>query len=444
MSETHTKKGPKIDLAIEGGHSLRGAVETHTSKNGAVALLCASLLNKGTTTLKRVPRIEEVFRHIEILESIGCEIDFTDDVIRVTPPQKIEIEKMDKEAACLTRSVIMYLGTLVHHAQNFTIPQSGGCDLGKRIVQPHFFALEPFGISVSVKNGSYHVTHTKLTPAEIVLYESGDTVTENALIAAALIPGTTTIKYATANYMVQELCFFLEKCGIKIEGVGTTTLTITGISDINTDIEYTLSEDPTDAMFFIAAAIVTKSEITITRVPIEFLELELLKLEKMGFRYTKSEPYLSYNKRTKLVDITTKPSVLVALPEKIHPLPYPGLNIDNLPFFVIITTQAKGETFIHDWVYDGRAVHYAELEQLGAKIHLADQHRVFIVGPTTFKPAHLTCPHALRPAAILLIAMLGAKGSSELKDIYIIKRGYHNIAERLQALGASVSVSKTE
>ncbi len=224
-----------------------------------------------------------------------------------------------------------------------------------------------------------------------------------------------------------------------IEGVGTTTLTVTGVKDINTDVSYTLSEDPTDSMFFIAAAILTNSSITILRCPIEFLELELLKLEKMGLQYTKSQVYLSENGFTKLVDIKMKPSKLTALHEKIHPSVYPGLNIDNLPFFAVIATQAEGQTLIHDWVYEKRALYFTELDKLGAETVLADPHRIYITGPSKLRANELVCPPALRPATILLIAMLGAKGKSILRNIYSINRGYENLVERLTSLGAEVS-----
>lgn len=304
---------------------------------------------------------------------------------------------------------------------------------------PHFYALEHFGVDIKTTDKNYEITKVAKTPSEIILYESGDTVTENALFAAAKTPSTTIIKYASANYMVQEICVFLELLGVKIEGVGTTTLKVTGVEDINKNISYTLSEDPTDSMFFLAVAIVTNSAITITRCPIEFLELELLKLEKMGFKYTKSKVYLSENGFTKLVDITTKPSKLVALHEKIHPSVYPGLNIDNLPFFAVIATQAEGQTLIHDWVYEKRAIYFTELEKLGADTVLADPHRIYITGPTKLKPNELICPPALRPATILLIAMLGAKGRSVLRNIYSINRGYEKLVERLSSLGAKIS-----
>jgi len=428
-----------VNIAITGGKKLSGSITTSTSKNGAVGLLCASLLNRGTTTLHRMPRIEEVHRIIEVLESIGVRVEWNDSTVKITPPKKFALKNIDVEAARRTRSIVMFIGPLMHEMNKFSLPQSGGCKLGSRTVKPHFYALEHFGVDIKTTHDAYEVTKQPATPSEIILYESGDTVTENALFAAARTPSTTTIKYATANYMVQEVCNFLRVLGVTIEGFGTTTLKVTGVADIKQDVEYTLSEDPTDSMFFIATAIVTNSSITITRCPIEFLELELLKLEKMGFQYKASKPYLSHNGVTKLVDITTKPSHLKALHEKIHPAVYPGLNIDNLPFFAVIATQAEGQTLIHDWVYEKRAIYFTELDKLGADTVLADPHRIFITGPTPLKATELICPPALRPATILLIAMLGAKGQSILRNIYSINRGYENLIARLSSLGADVS-----
>lgn len=429
-----------MSLAIEGGRKLAGVIETNTSKNGAVALLCASLLNRGRTTLRRMPRIEEVHRIIEVLQSIGVNVTWEGGDVIIVPPRRFALSSIDKTAAARTRSIIMFIGSLMHYLDSFSLPQSGGCKLGSRTVRPHFYALEHFGVGIETTDDAFEVTvkRDKRSEREIVLYESGDTVTENALLAAALTPGRTVIKYASANYMVQEVCAFLMKAGVGIEGVGTTTLTVTGLSELDVDIEYTLSEDPTDSMFFLAAAIVTNSAITITRAPIEFLELELLVLEKMGFKYEKSKPYLSANGLTKLVDLKTKPSKLVASPEKIHSRPYPGLNADNLPFFAVIATQAEGQTLIHDWMYEKRALYFTELDKLGGDTLLADPHRIYVNGRTPLKSAELVCPPALRPATILLIAMLGAHGRSVLRNIYSINRGYEKLVERLSSLGADI------
>ncbi|MFA6566417.1 MAG: UDP-N-acetylglucosamine 1-carboxyvinyltransferase, partial [Candidatus Paceibacterota bacterium] len=210
--------------------------------------------------------------------------------------------------------------------------------------------------------------------------------------------------------------------------------------EIKTPVTYYLSEDPIESMFFLSAAIVTKSSLVIKRCPLDFLELELLKLEKMGFKYKILKRYKALNGKTNLVDIKTFPSNLVALQEKIDARPYPGLNIDNLPFFAVIATQAKGTTLIHDWVYEKRAIHTKDLDKLGADTVLADPHRLYVTGPTKLRAAEVICPPALRPAAIMLIGMLAADGVSILRNIYSINRGYEDLVARLNGIGASLSI----
>ncbi|MCC2630939.1 MAG: UDP-N-acetylglucosamine 1-carboxyvinyltransferase [Candidatus Paceibacter sp.] len=429
-----------LNIQIDGGHKLNGEIVTKTSKNGAVGLLAASLLNKGKTILKNVPRIEEVNRMVEVFESIGVSIKWDGNDLHIAPPGKVDLKKLDVKAAERTRAIIMLIGPLIHTYKKFKLPQPGGCKLGSRTVKPHLFALEKVGVQIDTKEKYYDIQAPELYPNEIVMYEAGDTTTENILMAAARIQGVTTIKFASANYMVQEVCFFLEKLGVKIEGIGTTTLVIHGVKDIDMDVTYELSEDPIDAMFFLASAIVTKSSITIKRAPIDFLELELLKLEKMGFKYKRSKVYKSLNGRTNLVDIKTAPSKLIALEEKIECRPYPGLNMDNLPFFAIIASQAQGRTLLHDWPYEKRAIYTKDIDKLGANTELVDPHRLYITGVTKLKPAEIICPPALRPAAILLIGMLAADGTSTLRNIYSINRGYEDIVGRLNSLGAKISI----
>lgn len=430
-----------MNFEIEGGHKLKGSIVTKTSKNGAMGVICASLLNKGQTTIKNVPRIEEVFRMVEVLQSIGVKIVWNNNDL-IIQVEKIDLENINKTSAEKTRSIIMLIGSLIHHFQKFSLPQSGGCKLGARTINPHLFALENFGVKISSKSCSYEIGAKKLIPAEFALYESGDTVTENALMAAALIPGISKIKFASANYMIQDMCFFLEGLGVKIEGIGTSTLTIHGVREINKNIAYELGEDPIDSMFFISSAILTNSSIEIKRCPIDFLEIELLKLNKMGFKYKLSKIYKGLNGRINLVDIKTFASKLVALQDKIEAHPFPGLNIDNLPFFAVIATQAKGQTLIHDWIYEKRAIHYKELDKLGADTILADPHRFYVNGKTILRPTEIICPPALRPAAIILIGMLGAHGKSILRNVYSINRGYEEIAQRLNSLGAKISILK--
>ncbi len=430
-----------MNYKVVGGKKLSGEVETNISKNAAVALLAASLLNRGETVLKRMPRIEEVKRLIEVMESIGVTIvwDPSGDM-RITPPEKFDLANINAESAQKTRSIALFIAPLAHRMGTFELPAPRGCDLGKRSLGAHIDALSQLGITVTGNEAAhtYHVESSGKKAAEIVMVEASDTGVENVLMAAALIPGITTIKFASANYMVQDLCVFLRHCGVKIEGVGTSTLVVHGLSDINAEVHGHPSEDPIESMFFIALAATTKSELLIKRCPIDFVELELYTLGQMGLKYEMGEKYASENGHTVLRDVRILPSELTAAVEKIAPRPYPGINIDNLPYFVPIATQAAGETLILDWVYEVRPGYYLEMNKLGANVERLDQHRILVKGPTKLHAADIEAPNALRPATLLLIGMLAAEGESTLFNVYPINRGYENLHERLKKLGASI------
>jgi UDP-N-acetylglucosamine 1-carboxyvinyltransferase len=207
--------------------------------------------------------------------------------------------------------------------------------------------------------------------------------------------------------MVQDLCFFLEALGVKVDGIGTTTLTVHGVPTIDVDVDYSPSEDPVEAMSLVAAAVVTPE-------------------------------YFADNGRTRLVDLTVRPSKLEAPIDKIHPMPFPGLNIDNVPFFAAIAAVAQGKTLIHDWVYDNRAIYLTDLNRLGGRLQLLDPHRVLVEGPTRWRAAEMMCPPALRPAVVVLLAMMAAEGTSVLRNVYVINRGYEDLAERLNSVGAQI------
>jgi len=426
---------------IEGGRELKGTTTLKASKNAAVALLCASLLNHGTTTFKNFPKIEEVFRIIEVLESIGVQIKWNGNNVTIRRPEKLDIKNINGESARATRSVLMLLGPLMHEFKTFEIPYAGGCKLGRRSVEPHLFALEEFGVAINAGSGQYEVSSKPKAPGELTLFEAGNTVTNNVLMAAARTPATTKVFGASGDYMTQDLAYFLQDLGVKVEGIGTPFLTITGKTRIKKNITFTPTEDPIEAMFFIAAAVVNNSRITIRRVPFHWIGLELMKLKKMGLKFKLSEPYKSTNGKIDLADITIeKYDKLTALAEKLHPNLWPGVNPDSLPYLVVIAAVCHGRTLVHDWMFENRAIYYAELNKIGTDIELADPFRVYVNGPTKWRKADLVCPPALRPASLLLIGMLAAPGVSKLRNVYTIRRGYEDLAERLNELGAKVTV----
>ena len=424
---------------IQGGKKLHGSIEVNSAKNSAMSILCATLQLKGKVTLHDMPRIQEVNRILEIMSSIGVKFEWLDNTtLFLDTSAPLKMEAIDKHACEVTRSSLMLLGALATRVKEYKLYKTGGCWLGQRTVKPHLFALSKFGVQVKSALKYYDVKNVNVKAADVIMYEQGDTPTENAIMAAVTAPGKSTIKFASANYMVQDLCFFLQKAGAKISGIGTSTLQIEGVKKLNTDFDYTIMPDPIEAMTFVSLACTTKSDLTVVGAPLDFLELELEKLSVMGQKFEILKKRKSINGHFNLVDIKFKPSNLVALPDKIHALPFPGINIDNLPFFVPIAAQAKGRTLIHDWVYEDRAVYYLELQKLGAKVTLLDPHRVFVEGPTKLIPNEVMCLAAIRPAMVVLIAMIAAKGKSVLRNPYTIERGYANIAERLKKIGVDI------
>lgn len=423
---------------IIGGTKLQGSIETKTAKNSAVACMCASLLTTEPIILNNVPKIQDVYNIERVLKSIGVKIQWEGNSLILQAPEVLHLENIDYEYAQKSRVTLLMIGALANRFSEFTIPRAGGCKLGKRSITPHLYGLEKLGLSITTDTANYYIQKTKpLKGKKIVMYESGDTTTENILLASVLAEGKTTIIFASANYMVQDLCHLLNAMGAKISHIGFTTLTVEGVNQLH-GATYSLIPDPIESMFWISLAATTQSSLFIKKCPEAFLELELLKLEKMGWRYEIRRRYPSESGKFTLIDIQTFPSQLKALDDKIYARPYPGLNIDNLPFFVPICTQAEGTTLIHDWCYENRTLYYMEFQKLGATLHLADPHRIFITGPTELQPNEIECPPALRPATILVIGMIAAKGRSIIRNTYSIDRGYEDLYGRLQSIGANI------
>ena len=424
---------------VKGGKSLSGSIETVSGKNATIALLFASLLLKGKTTLHDMTRVQEVHRVLELLESIGVSFIWKDETtLELDTSKKLSLDTIDKKACASGRISLLLMGALAKREKAFKLYRTSGCDLGKRTVNPHIFGMQKFGIEVEKKATYYNIKNTIVKGANIVMYESGDTTTENIIMAAVLAKGDTTIKFASANYMVQDLCHFLKKAGANISGIGTTTLHISGVKKLKDTVSYSVAPDPIDAMAWIALAITTKSPLTIKNCPLEFLELELEKLAVMGQEFNIKNKHSNKEGYLTVCDIQIIPSKLTALPDKICGRPFPGLNIDNLPFFAPIATQAEGKTLIHDWPYENRALYNLEFQKLGANVILLDPHRVIIEGPTPLKANEVIAPYAIRPAMSILIAMIAAKGTSILRNIYPIERAYDNLIERLQSIGVDI------
>lgn len=424
---------------IEGGKKLHGTVEATSGKNSPVALILATLLIKGKTSFANMSRVDEVIKLVSLLETIGVKSKWKSDAeLELDTTGPLHLDKIDKKMCSAMRISLLFFGALSQREKSYRVYKSGGCKLGARSIKPHTLALEQFGVNVVSKDEYYEVHNAPLKGAYVVMYESGDTTTENAIMASVLASGKTTLKMASANYQIQDLCHFLVKAGAKIKGIGTTTLEIDGVKALKPVKKYEIIPDPVDAMAWIALAVTTKSHLTVKNCSLEFLELELEKLRVMGQKFTLTNVRLQGTGRFRVADIVLEPSALKALADKIYGRPFPGLNIDSLPFFVPIATTAKGQTLVHDWAYENRALYSLEFQKFGANVILMDPHRLLVQGPTKLMGNESVCPPAIRPGMAILIAMIAASGTSILRNVGPIERAYDNLMGRLQKLGVKI------
>jgi UDP-N-acetylglucosamine 1-carboxyvinyltransferase len=434
---------------VHGGHQLSGTVTTNGSKNSALAIISASLLTSEPILLTNVPRISDVNDMVSILQSMGAQATWTDNnILSLQRPLILDVDSLDVQAAQRTRAVILLVAGIAIDHEDFTLPFPGGCNLGDRSLEPHIDALEQLGLEVSCQPNGLHVRrgHEGDSETTITLIESGDTVTENAILTAvAMNRGVVRICNASCNYMVRDLCSFLQRMpGVSIDGLGSPELTIRRCETPTPGpIAYPILEDPIEAFFLIAAAVVTKSCLRILRVPVRFLALELRLLQRMGLKIRTGPRYASASGVTMLcdLDILAEYHQLNAMELKIHPNICPfGVNVDNLPAFGPIAAVSEGQTLLHDWMYEQRARYFALLRDFGVQVELPDKHRAYIYGPTELRAADCRLPPALRPASTMLLAALAAPGVSYLSNVDVISRGYEDLIGRLRSIQARIDV----
>ncbi len=410
---------------INGGKKLSGTIEVKGYKNAATPIIAASLLTTEECIIKNVPQIGDVFRMIEILESMGVEISWlAPNTLRVKA-ETINPEKMDFKAVSRMRSSILLLGPLLARCGKFKIPQPGGCVIGARPIGSHFTALEKLGAKITRENGFYCFEAKKLEGKEIVLPEFSVTATENLMMAAALTGGVTTIKIAALEPQVQDLQKFLKKMGAKIKFGNFNTVIIEGVKKLH-GATYSVIPDLIEAGTFAIAAVATKSELMIKNVIRDHLDLVFDKLSEMGAKFE----FDGNNVLIKPVGMLTS--------AKIEARIFPGLPTDLQAPFGILATQAQGTSLIHDTLFEGRLGYINELNKMGANAIICDPHRALISGPTQLYGAEITS-FDLRAGATMIIAALVAQGESVISNIEQIDRGYENIEERLKIIGADIT-----
>ncbi|MBI2042306.1 MAG: UDP-N-acetylglucosamine 1-carboxyvinyltransferase [Candidatus Nealsonbacteria bacterium] len=410
-------------FVIHGGRPLGGAIEVRGAKNAAFPILAASLLTKKECVIDNLPLIEDVFRIIEILKSMGAEISWEGERCIKIKNSDIHPDQMRGDLIKLLRGSILLFGPLLARFGKVAFPQPGGCVIGARPIDVHLDGFRQLGAQI-VKEGNKYALKANGAGGTAILNEFSVTATENLMLFASLTPKKTFIKIADQDYQVQELAAFLKKMGVKIKGAGTHHVIIEGREQLR-GARHRLMSDPIEAGTFILTAAAAKGDVLVQNVAVDFLELPLKKLKDFG---------VPCQVRKQSVRVLPWKSLQI---DKIQSLPYPGIPSDLQSAFGVLATQAKGSTLIHDPLYEGRLKYLEELNKMGAEIYFADPHRALINGPTQLYGQELGS-FDLRGGAALIIAGLIAKGQTIINNIYQIDRGYEKIEERLKKIGADI------
>lgn len=410
---------------IQGGKALSGRIPVYGLKNAATPIIAATLLSRERSVLENMPRIEDVFRMLEIIESLGALVEWLDDRTVAITPAEINPERIDQDKVKRLRSSILFLGSLSARFDRFELRQPGGCVIGARPVDTHIDALVKLGIQISSEEKGYRVDASGRRAGKVVLKELSVTATENAMMLASILPGETTIKVAACEPHVVDLGRFLEKMGARITGLGTHTISITGQRTLS-GATHTIMPDHNEAATFLALGAATGSEITVEHARVDDLDIVLEKLKDFGVRFT-IEPDA----------ITIHPAAELRAVSKIDTRPYPGIPTDIQAPLAVLATQAEGETLIFDTMFEGRFNYATELQKMGAELTVLNPHQLLVHGPTALRGTVIKS-YDLRAGASLIIAALAASGETVIEDIYQVDRGYESIEKRLSAIGASI------
>ncbi len=414
---------------INGGKPLKGEIEVKGAKNAAFPILAATLLTKEECEISNLPLIEDVFRMLEILKSMGVKLSWVGERTLKVKASDFNPSKAREDLIGFLRGSALLFGPLLARFSKVKMFRPGGCIIGARPIDTHLDGFSQLGVKVTPAGDYYFLELKKRRGGVVVLNEFSVTATENLMLYASLIPQKTVIKIADQDYQVQELAKFLRKMGAKIRWGGPHQIIVEGAKNLK-GVQHKLMYDPIEAGTFILTAAATKGDVVIKNVESEFLGLPLKKLKEFGV------PYENFGRSLRVL-----PWKKLKI-NKIQSLPYPGIPSDLQSAFGVLATRAKGSTLIHDPLYEGRLKYLEELNKMGAEIYFADPHRAIINGPTQLYGRDLGS-FDLRGGAALIIAGLIAKGQTTINNIYQIDRGYERIEERLQKLGADIKRVKT-
>lgn len=412
---------------IEGGKKLTGEITVNGSKNAALPLLAAALLTREPVTLTRIPDILDVHNLVSIIESLGAIVVRDKNTITITAGA-VDQAKLPYETVGKLRGSILLVGALLGRDRHVTIPQPGGDVIGARPIDVHLDGFEQLGATVLRDGDVLTVEGANMRAGTVVLREFSVTATENIMLAAATLPGTTVIHIAATEPHVVALAQVLNAMGARVSGAGTHTIAIEGATTLHGG-HFVNIWDMLEAGFFMLLGAATQSTLRILNVPVDDLPLFFKKLDDIGVAY-------------RIVGTTVEVTPAKLRSFKVQTMPQPGIATDLQAPFAVLATQATGASLIHDPMYESRFRHCDELSKMGAAITVCDPHRVIVEGPTQLRGRYIQGLD-IRSGATLIMAGLVAAGQTVIDGAEIIDRGYERLDERLRAIGATIERVET-
>jgi len=414
---------------INGEKELSGEIRVNGAKNAALKILAASLLTDKVWTVSNVPQIEDIFRLIELLKGLGVEIKNGSKGIYQLEAKKIKADNLDFNIASKLKGSILMAGPLLSRCGEANFYQAGGCVIGQRPRDIFLDSFKSFGVKIKEKSNGYYLSTKQLKGARIVFPLISVTATEAMILTAVLAKGKTILINSACEPEIVFLSDFLNQCGAKIKGAGTSSIQIEGVKSLKGG-KCRIMSDRIEAGSFVILGAASNSPIKVTNMDPSHLEVLWLLLEKAGVNLEIGKDFVKIKPGFKLKSVNLKTHE------------YPGYPTDLQSPFTVLMTQANGSSLIHETIFEGRLFYTDTLNQMGANIIMADPHRVIVQGPTKLYARHLISPD-IRAGIALVIAALIAKGQSVIENIYQIDRGYERIEDRLQKLGADIKRIKS-
>ncbi len=421
----------RIEYIVEGGHKLAGSITPSGNKNAALPIIAAALLTDEPVELTNVPRIRDVEALVQLLVSLGAEADWTGQNTLRIHARDIRPASLDPDLCSRIRASILLAGPVLARCGEVVLPPPGGDVIGRRRLDSHFLALRQLGAEISM-NGSYVFKAQKLKGADVFLDEPSVTATENALCAAVAAEGTTILSNAASEPHVQDLAHFLVGMGASIEGIGTNCLTVHGGRPLH-GTSHRIGPDHIEVASLIGLAAVTDSDLRIVDAGVQHLRSTLMAFERLGVHCEiDGNDLLVPPDQAKRVE----PDFGGHVP-KIEDQPWPAFPADAMSIAIVTATQCDGMVLMFEKMFESRMFFVDKLIAMGARIVLCDPHRAVISGPSKLKAARLESPD-IRAGMAMLIAAMGAEGTSTINNAQQIERGYERIDERLNAIGARI------